>query len=241
MTQVGQAPGDASTKHSKDISNTSILNTDDAQSHRALIFCQIKKFMYMIEHEVLKKFDIKYLLLDSTLTPKQRFEVAEKFNNHPKYKILLLTTNIGSLGLNLTGADTVIFMEHDWNPMKDLQAIDRAHRIGQTKTVTVYRLIAMATLEEKIMNLQRFKKKLHRMLITERETTGSTGKDDEEGKVEVQNILRSFENQDSYKKELEKTLSSSKGVQNQDEDYADFECENYLSNVDKKWLNLEES
>lgn len=58
---------------------------------------------------------------------------------------------MGGLGLNLTGADTVIFVEHDWNPMKDLQAMDRAHRIGQKKVVNVYRLITRATLEEKIM------------------------------------------------------------------------------------------
>lgn len=53
--------------------------------------------------------------------------------------------------MNLTGADTVIFVEHDWNPMKDLQAMDRAHRIGQKKVVNVYRLITRGTLEEKIM------------------------------------------------------------------------------------------
>jgi len=57
----------------------------------------------------------------------------------------------------LTGADTVIFVEHDWNPQKDLQAMDRAHRIGQKKVVNVYRLITRGTLEEKIMSLQRFK------------------------------------------------------------------------------------
>ncbi len=59
--------------------------------------------------------------------------------------------------MNLTGADTVIFVEHDWNPMKDLQAMDRAHRIGQKKVVNVYRLITRKSLEEKIMNLQKFK------------------------------------------------------------------------------------
>jgi TATA-binding protein-associated factor len=68
-----------------------------------------------------------------------------------------LTTSVGGLGLNLTGADTVIFVEHDWNPQKDIQAMDRAHRIGQKKVVNVYRLITRGTLEEKILNLQRFK------------------------------------------------------------------------------------
>lgn len=59
--------------------------------------------------------------------------------------------------MNLTGADTVIFVEHDYNPMKDLQAMDRAHRIGQKKVVNVYRLITRKSLEEKIMGLQKFK------------------------------------------------------------------------------------
>jgi len=71
--------------------------------------------------------------------------------------VLLLTTHVGGLGLNLTGADVVIFLEHDYNPAKDLQAMDRAHRLGQKRVVNVYRLITRGTLEEKIMNVQRFK------------------------------------------------------------------------------------
>jgi TATA-binding protein-associated factor len=71
--------------------------------------------------------------------------------------VLLLTTHVGGLGLNLTSADTVVFLEHDWNPMKDLQAMDRAHRIGQTRTVNVYRLLMQDTLEQRIMSLQQFK------------------------------------------------------------------------------------
>ena len=65
--------------------------------------------------------------------------------------MLLLTISVGGLGLNLTGADTVIFVKHDWNPQKDLQAMDRAHRIGQKKVMNVYRLITRGTLEEKIL------------------------------------------------------------------------------------------
>ena len=69
----------------------------------------------------------------------------------------MIFLQVGGLGLNLTGADTVIFVEHDYNPMKDLQAMDRAHRIGQKKVVNVYRLITRKSLEEKIMGLQKFK------------------------------------------------------------------------------------
>ena len=80
-----------------------------------------------------------------------------KFNSDPSIDVLLLTTHVGGLGLNLTSADTVVFLEHDWNPQKDLQAMDRAHRLGQKRTVNVYRLLTKGTLEEKIMGLQRFK------------------------------------------------------------------------------------
>jgi TATA-binding protein-associated factor len=83
---------------------------------------------------------------------------CQQFNSDPTIDCLLLTTSVGGLGLNLTGADTVIFLEHDFNPQRDLQAMDRAHRIGQqASVVNVYRIICKSTLEERIMGLQRFK------------------------------------------------------------------------------------
>jgi TATA-binding protein-associated factor len=85
--------------------------------------------------------------MHASLTGQQRFELVEKFNTDTTISVIIMTTSVGGLGLNLTGADTVIFMEHDWNPMKDLQAIDRAHRIGQKRRVNVYRLILRDTLE----------------------------------------------------------------------------------------------
>jgi len=95
--------------------------------------------------------------MDGSVDASKRQDIVNKFNSDPSYDCLLLTTSVGGLGLNLTGADTVIFVEHDWNPQKDLQAMDRAHRIGQKKVVNVYRLITRGTLEEKILSLQRFK------------------------------------------------------------------------------------
>ena len=95
--------------------------------------------------------------LDGSVPAGNRHAIVSKFNRDPSIDVLLLTTKVGGLGLNLTGADIVIFMEHDWNPQMDLQAMDRAHRIGQKKTVNVYRLITKDTVEEKIMSLQRFK------------------------------------------------------------------------------------
>uniref|UniRef100_A0A182QKY7 Helicase C-terminal domain-containing protein n=1 Tax=Anopheles farauti TaxID=69004 RepID=A0A182QKY7_9DIPT len=113
----------------------------------------------IVENDLLKKHlpAVSYLRLDGSVPPSTRHHIVTKFNGDPSIDVLLLTTQVGGLGLNLTGADTVIFVEHDWNPMKDLQAMDRAHRIGQKKVVNVYRLITRKSLEEKIMGLQKFK------------------------------------------------------------------------------------
>lgn len=80
--------------------------------------------MQIVESKVIVKMNVPYLKLDSSLDNKQRFETAETFNVSSKFKVLLISTKIGNLGLNLTGANTVIFMEHDWNPMNDIQAMD---------------------------------------------------------------------------------------------------------------------
>ena len=121
--------------------------------HRALIFCQMKEMLDMVQNDVLRKLlpSVQYLRLDGSVDASKRQDIVNRFNSDPSYDVLLLTTSVGGLGLNLTGADTVIFVEHDWNPQKDLQAMDRAHRIGQKKVVNVYRLITRGTLEEKIL------------------------------------------------------------------------------------------
>jgi TATA-binding protein-associated factor len=128
-------------------------------THRALVFAQSGSFLDRVESDLLRAHmpSVSYLRLDGRVPAQQRFALATKFNSDPSVDLMLLTTKIGGLGLNLTAADVVIFLDHDWNPMADLQAMDRAHRIGQTKVVSVYRLITKGTLEDKIMNLQRFK------------------------------------------------------------------------------------
>ncbi|XP_050546449.1 TATA-binding protein-associated factor 172 [Daktulosphaira vitifoliae] len=136
--------------------------------HRALIFCQLKAMLDIIEEDLFKAHmpNVCYLRLDGSVPVSQRYSLVNRFNTDPSIDILIMTTQVGGLGLNLTGADTVIFVEHDWSPMKDLQAMDRAHRIGQKKVVNVYRLITRSTLEEKIMNFQKFKLKTANTVIT---------------------------------------------------------------------------
>lgn len=125
--------------------------------HRLLVFAQLKGMLDLVESCLLKPLGVSSLRLDGSIDAAARFGVVQRFNTDPTIQVLLLTTHVGGLGLNLTSADTVVFLEHDWNPMKDLQAMDRAHRIGQTRTVNVYRLLMQDTLEERIMSLQQFK------------------------------------------------------------------------------------
>lgn len=150
------------------IANSSTDGEQVVSQHRALIFCQLKAMLDILESDLLKAHlpNVTYLRLDGSVPPSLRHSIVSKFNNDPSIDLLLLSTSVGGLGLNLTGADTVIFVEHDWNPMKDLQAMDRAHRIGQKKVVNVYRLITRNTLEEKIMSLQKFKLHTARTVIT---------------------------------------------------------------------------
>ncbi|KAI9711455.1 MAG: TATA-binding protein-associated factor mot1 [Chrysothrix sp. TS-e1954] len=126
--------------------------------HRLLIFAQLKETLDLIQTTLLnKQSSVSYLRLDGSVPAQDRQSIVQNFNNDPSIDILLLTTSVGGLGLNLTGADTVVFMEHDWNPMRDLQAMDRAHRIGQKRRVNVYRIVGRGSVEERVMGLQEFK------------------------------------------------------------------------------------
>ncbi|RXK40222.1 TATA-binding protein-associated factor [Tremella mesenterica] len=143
--------------------------SNDIDSHRILIFCQLRPMLDLIANDLFGKLmpSVTYMRLDGTTDPRKRHAIVQTFNADPRIDVLLLTTSVGGLGLNLTGADTVIFVDHDWNPMKDLQAMDRAHRLGQRKVVNVYRLITRGTLEEKIMGLQRFKLNIASSVVTQ--------------------------------------------------------------------------
>ena len=144
------ATGDTSKSELVDAEETA---TGAFSQHRVLIFCQMNQMLDIIETDLFKQHmpSVTYMRLDGSTDANKRHAVVQTFNSDPSIDCLLLTTHVGGLGLTLTGADTVIFVEHDWNPMKDLQAMDRAHRIRQKKVVNVYRLITKGTLEEKIM------------------------------------------------------------------------------------------
>jgi TATA-binding protein-associated factor len=148
-----------------DVGTTTVLGG----SHRVLIFSQMRGMLDLVEQDVLGKHfpAVSFLRMDGSTPVHKRFQMQLDFNADPSIEVMLLTTHVGGLGLTLTGADTVVFLDHDWNPMRDLQAMDRAHRIGQTKTVNVYRLIAQGTLEERIMGLQRFKLNIANTVVSQ--------------------------------------------------------------------------
>ena len=128
----------------------SMLRNFKANSNRCLIFSQMSKMIDILE-KFMSYHGFTYLRLDGKIKPEERLSIMERFNHDKKIFCLLLSTRAGGLGVNLIGADTVIFYDSDWNPTVDAQAQDRCHRIGQTKEVNVYRMVCKDTVEERIL------------------------------------------------------------------------------------------
>ncbi len=125
--------------------------------HRVLVFSQFVTMLQLLKEE-LTKAGHSYCYLDGSTT--DRGAVVQRFQNDSSIPVFLISLKAGGVGLNLTGADTVIHFDPWWNPAVEDQATDRAHRIGQTRVVTSYKLITRGTVEEKILNLQNRKREL---------------------------------------------------------------------------------
>lgn len=134
--------------------------------HRTLLFSQSTQMLDIIQ-ECYGKWGVRFLRLDGTTPVAGRQRLVDQFNGDDSIHCFLISTRAGGTGLNLTGADTVIFYDHDWNPANDNQAQDRVHRIGQTKPVTIYKLISKGTIEEKILERQELKQTMADQVIGE--------------------------------------------------------------------------
>ncbi|RXG72266.1 DNA excision repair protein ERCC-6 [Armadillidium vulgare] len=134
----------------------SILRLWKKQNHKVLLFTQSRQMLCILE-KFLTEESYEYLKMDGGTSVGSRQSIIDKFNNTPSIFIFLLTTRVGGLGVNLTGADRVIIYDPDWNPSTDTQARERAWRIGQKRHVTIYRLLTAGTIEEKIYHRQIFK------------------------------------------------------------------------------------
>ena len=134
-----------------------ILPKFKATGHRVLMFFQMTAIMNIME-DFLRMRNLSYLRLDGSTKSDDRSELLRLFNAPgSEYFCFLLSTRAGGLGLNLQTADTVVIYDSDWNPHQDLQAQDRAHRIGQKNEVRILRLISSNSVEEKILERARFK------------------------------------------------------------------------------------
>jgi helicase SWR1 len=144
----------------------------DLQSggHRCLIFTQMTKVLDILE-QFLNIHGHRYLRLDGSTKIEQRQILTDRFNNDKRILAFILSSRSGGLGINLTGADTVIFYDLDWNPAMDAQCQDRCHRIGQTRDVHIYRFVSEHTIEANILRKSNQKRLLDDVIIQKGEFT----------------------------------------------------------------------
>ncbi len=131
-----------------------LLEEITSEGHKTIVFSQFSTMLEIVRKELNIR-EMNGLIIDGST--RNREQILNKFKEEEEQKILLMTLKVGGVGLNLTEADYVIILDPWWNPAVELQAIDRTHRIGQTKPVMVYRMISSSTIEEKVLELQQKK------------------------------------------------------------------------------------
>jgi len=150
-----------------------LLRDLQAGGHRALIFTQMTKVLDILE-QFLNIHGYRYLRLDGSTKIEQRQILTDRFNTDPRILCFILSSRSGGLGINLTGADSVIFYDLDWNPAMDKQCQDRAHRIGQTRDVHIYKFVSEYTIEANILRKSNQKRLLDDVIIQKGDFTTDT-------------------------------------------------------------------
>ncbi|WPH02850.1 Hypothetical protein R9X50_00571800 [Acrodontium crateriforme] len=133
--------------------------------HKTLLFAQHRIMLDILERFVQGMDGVNYRRMDGNTSIKDRQDLVDEFNKNQDLHVFLLTTKVGGLGVNLTGADRVIIYDPDWNPSTDIQARERAWRLGQKREVEIYRLMTAGTIEEKIYHRQIFKQFLTNKIL----------------------------------------------------------------------------
>jgi len=155
------------------------------QGHRVLIFSQMTKMLDILE-DFLEGEEYKYGRIDGDVTGSQRQDAIDRFNAPGSQQfVFLLSTRSGGLGINLATADTVIIYDSDWNPHNDIQAFSRAHRIGQTNKVMIYRFVTRNSVEERVTQVAKKK-----MMLTHLVVRPGMGKGGSFSKQELDDIIR---------------------------------------------------
>ncbi|KAF3942245.1 hypothetical protein ABW19_dt0202314 [Dactylella cylindrospora] len=162
------------------------------RGHKVLIFSQFKVQLDIIQEWATTLRGWNCCRIDGSVKQEDRRDMIKSFNSDSQYKLFLLSTRAGGLGINLTSADTVILYDSDWNPQQDLQAQDRAHRIGQTRPVIVYRLATAATVEQTLLEKADAKRRLEKLVIQKgkfKSMTTSSTKTEEQEFADLKSIL----------------------------------------------------
>jgi len=177
------------------------------EGHRVLIYSQMTKMIDLLV-EFMKYRAYSYMRLDGSSKISDRRDMVADFQSKDDIFAFLLSTRAGGLGINLTAADTVIFYDSDWNPTVDQQAMDRAHRLGQTRQVTVYRLVTKGSIEEKILQRAREKSEIQNIVIS-----GGQFRPDALRPKEVVSLLLDDDEMEAKlkQKQLEKQLNDEMG------------------------------
>ena len=140
--------------------------SEDMGNHKALIFSQFLGMLALIRAK-LEELGIKYEYFDGSTSAPDREKAIQGFQNNEEVRVFLISLKAGGVGLNLTAADYVYIVDPWWNPAVEQQAIDRTHRIGQTKNIFAYRMICKDTIEDKILQLQEKKRALAKDIISD--------------------------------------------------------------------------
>jgi non-specific serine/threonine protein kinase len=140
--------------------------TENIGEHKALVFSQFLGMLALIRKK-LEENGIPYEYFDGSTSPTEREKAVRNFQEQDKSRVFLISLKAGGVGLNLTAADYVYIVDPWWNPAVEQQAIDRTHRIGQTKNIFAYRMICVDTIEDKILQLQEKKKALAKELVSD--------------------------------------------------------------------------
>lgn len=201
---------------------------------KCLIFTQMTKMLDILEI-FLNIHGYTYVRLDGSTKVESRQAIVERFNNDSKIFCFISSTRSGGIGLNLTGADSIIFYDTDWNPAMDKQAQDRCHRIGQTRTVNIYRLITSKTIEENIFKKSIQKRELSHIVMEHGQFDIDTLK---ENKIDFKNVVieEGLIKRD-YVNQKEEENSKQKTIKDKPRNLMDFENLNFENEEDKK--NLE--
>uniref|UniRef100_A0A1I8H9W5 DNA excision repair protein ERCC-6 n=1 Tax=Macrostomum lignano TaxID=282301 RepID=A0A1I8H9W5_9PLAT len=141
-----------------------LLKAWRSDGHKVLLFSQSRRMLGVLEAFV-KKRGYPYMRMDGGTAVRSRQTLVHRFNTDPGTFVFLLTSRVGGIGVNLTGANRVIIFDPDWNPCTDLQARERAWRIGQQRDVVIYRLLSSGTIEEKVYHRQIFKQFLANRIL----------------------------------------------------------------------------